>query len=135
MKKNLIYLIVCNRCFTHYVGQRVDKFRYQWKNYRGNTRKFKRGERCMQRHLYKDFNLPGPSGFLKNASASLIVKTNAKNTIKGEDYWIHTLKTNALMGLNVEDSKIVCRHKILCFISLIMFMDELYLNNVFGHEF
>ena len=48
----LIYLITCNRCLKQYVGQMVDEFTHRWNNYKDNTRKFERGEHCMQRHLY-----------------------------------------------------------------------------------
>ena len=102
-EKCLIYLITCNRCFKQYVGQTVDEFRHRWNNYKDNARKFKRGEHCMQRHLYEHFNLPGHSGFLNDASATLIDKTDAKDPIKQEDYWIHILKIKAALGLNVED--------------------------------
>ena len=44
----------------------------------------------MQRHLYKHFQLPGHTGFLQDTYVTY------------EDYWIHTLKTRAPMGLNVE---------------------------------
>ena len=37
----------------------------------------------MQRYLYEHFQLPGRTGLF-------------------EDYWIHTLKTKAPIGLNVE---------------------------------
>ena len=47
----------------------------------------------MQRHLYKHFQLPGHT---------LIDKTDPRAPTKCEDYWIHTLKTKAPMGLNVE---------------------------------
>ena len=57
----------------------------------------------MQRHLYDHFNLPGHSGFLNDVSVTLIYQTNPKNATKREDYRIHTLKTKAPLGLNVED--------------------------------
>ena len=57
----------------------------------------------MQRHLYEHFNLPGHSGFLNNVFVTLIDKTKTKYPPKLEDYWIHTLKSKAPLGLNVED--------------------------------
>ena len=48
----LIYLITCNRCLKQYLGQTVDECRRRWNNYKDNARKFERGQRCMQRHLY-----------------------------------------------------------------------------------
>ena len=55
----------------------------------------------MQRHLYEHFNLPGLSGFLNDVSVTL--KTDPKDPAKRENDWIHTLKTKAPLGLNVED--------------------------------
>ena len=43
-EKCLIYLITCHRCIMQYVGQTVDEFRHRWNNYKGNARKFDRGE-------------------------------------------------------------------------------------------
>ena len=53
-------------------------FGLRWNNYKDNSRKFDRGEDC------------------------LIDKTDPRATTKREDYWIHTLKTKAPIGLNVE---------------------------------
>ena len=36
-----------------------------------NTRKFEKGEHCIQRHLHEHFNLPGHSGFLDDVSVTL----------------------------------------------------------------
>ena len=86
--------------FKAYVGQTVDMFRSRWNNYKDNSRKFDRGEDCMQRHLYEYFQLPGHAGFLQDTYVTLIDKTDPRAPTK--DYWIHTLKTKAPMGLNVE---------------------------------
>ena len=42
MEKYLIYLLTCNKCRKHYVGQTVDTFCYRWNNYRSNSRKHAR---------------------------------------------------------------------------------------------
>ena len=57
----------------------------------------------MQRHLYEHFNLPGHSKFLNDVSATLTDKTDPKDPTKREDYWIHTLTTEAPPGLNNEN--------------------------------
>ena len=101
-EKCLVYLITCNKCLKQYVGQTVDMFRSRWNNYKDNSRKFDRGEDCMQRHLYEHFQLPGHTGFLQDTYVTLIDKTDPRAPTKREDYWIHTLKTKAPMGLNVE---------------------------------
>ena len=56
----------------------------------------------MQRHLYEHFQLPGHTVFLQGIYVFLIDKTDPRATTKREDYWIHTLKTKAPIGLNVE---------------------------------
>ena len=101
-EKCLVYLITCNKCLKQYVGQTVDMFRSRWNNYKDNSRKFDRGEDCMQKYLYEHFQLPGHTGFLQDTYVTLIDKTDPRAPTKREDYWIHTLKTKAPMGLNVE---------------------------------
>ena len=96
-EKCLVYLITCNKCLKQYVGQTVDMFRSRWNNYKDNSRKFDRGEDCMQRHLYEHFQLPGHTGFLQDTYVSLIDKTDPRAPTKREDYWIPILKTKAPM--------------------------------------
>ena len=101
--KCLIYLLTCKTCLKQYVGSTTDCFRYRWNNYKCNDRKYARGEACFQEHLFEHFNSEGHNGFLHDVSVTLIDKTDAKNPIKREHYWRHTLKTLAPYGLNVED--------------------------------
>ena len=56
----------------------------------------------MQRHLFEYFQPSGHTGFLQDTYVTLIDKTDPRAPTKREDYWIHTLKTKAPMGLNVE---------------------------------
>ena len=51
------------------------------------------------------------SGFLKNVSITLIVKTDGKDPKRRENYWMRALKAYAPFGLNIEDSvrPILCR--------------------------
>ena len=58
---------------------------------------------CKDTFLYEHFNLPDHSGFLNDVSVTLINKTDPTDATKLEDYWIHTLKTKAPLGLHVED--------------------------------
>ena len=39
--------------------------------------------------------------YLQDTYVTLIDKTDPRAPTKREDYWIHTLKTKAAMGLNV----------------------------------
>ena len=96
--KCLVYLITCNKCLKQYIGQTVDIFRSRW----NNSSNFDRGEYCMQRHLYKHFQLLGHTGFLQDTYVTFIEKINPRVSINPEDYWIHTLKIKAPMGLNVK---------------------------------
>ena len=38
--KCLVYLLTCNFCWKQCVGQTVEEFRYRWKNYKNNGRKY-----------------------------------------------------------------------------------------------
>ena len=69
----------------------------------------------MQKHL-----------FLNEASLTLTDKTDTKNPTKRENYWIHTFKTKAPLGLML---KMVLRHKLSYFTSLIMSTEGLNLDN------
>ena len=95
-------------------------------DYEDKARKFERREHCMQRHLCEHFNLSGHSVFLNDLSVTLIDETDPKDPTKLEDYWIHTLKTKAPLGLNVE----ACLQS-----KLIVFCvtDYVYGRTVFGH--
>ena len=88
--------------FKAYVGQAVDMFRSRWNNYKDDSRKFDRGEDCMQKYLYEHFHLPGHTGFLQDTFVTLIDETDPRAPSKREDYWIYTLKTKAPRGPDVE---------------------------------
>ena len=74
--------------------------RSRWINYKDNSRKFDRGEDCIQRHLYENFQLPGSTGFLQDTYVTLIDKTDPRAPTKREDYGIHILKKKATLRLN-----------------------------------
>ena len=76
--------------------------RSQWNNYKDNSRKFDRGEGCIQRRLYEYFQLAGHTGFLQDTCVTLIDKTDPRAPTKRENYWVHALKTKAPMELNVK---------------------------------
>ena len=73
----------------------------RWKS---KSKSFKRGEKCMQEHLYKHFESEGHTEFLDDVSITLIHKIDGSNPTKRENYWMRTLKTFALYYLTVEDS-------------------------------
>ena len=100
-EKCLVCLITCNKCLKQYIGQTVDIFRSRWTNYKDNSGIFDRGK-TTQKHLYKHFQLPGHTGFLQDTYVTLIDKTDPRAPTKHEDHWIHTVKTKAPMGFNVQ---------------------------------
>ena len=57
----------------------------------------------MQEYLYSHFESEGHNGFLKDVSITLIDKTDVSDPTKRETFWMHTLKTLAPYGVNVED--------------------------------
>ena len=57
----------------------------------------------MQEYLYSHFESEGHNGFLEDVSIALIDKTDGSDPTKRETNWMHTLKTLAPYGLNVED--------------------------------
>ena len=102
--KCLVYLVTCNKCKKHCTGQTTDNFCGRWNNYKFKSKSFKRGEKCMQEHLYKHFESEGYTEFLDDASIALIDKTDGSNPMKRENYWMQTLKIFVPYSLNVEDS-------------------------------
>ena len=47
--------------------------------------------------------MKGCNGFLEDVSITLIDKTDGSDPTKRETFWMHTLKTLAPYGLNVEN--------------------------------
>ena len=102
--KCLVYLLTCNKCKKQYTGQTTDNFRGRWNNYKSKCKSFKRGEKCIQEHLYKHFESEEHTEFLDDVSITLIDKTDGSNPTKRENYWMQTLKTFTPYGLNFVDS-------------------------------
>ena len=101
--KCLVYLATCKICNKQYTGQTTDSFRSTWNKYKSKSRKFDRNEKCMQEYLYSHFESEGHNGFLEDVSIALIDKTDGSDPTKREKFWMHTLKTLAPYGLNIED--------------------------------
>ena len=97
-------LLTRNKCKKQYNGQTTDNFLGRWNNYKSKSKSFKRGEKCIQEQLYKHFEKEGHTEFLMDVLITLIDKTDGSNPTKRENYWMRTLKTFALCGLNVVDS-------------------------------
>ena len=88
-----MYLLTCNKCKKQYTGQTTDNFCGRWNNYKSKSKSFKRGEKCIQEHLYKHFESERDTEFLDDVSIALIDKIDGSNPTKGENYWMQTLKT------------------------------------------
>ena len=86
------------------MSQTGHEFRFRWNNYKSNCRKHKRGETCMQQHLYKHFCSSNHNYFISHVSVIFIDKTDPSDPLKRENYWRSTLKTIAPFGLNIEES-------------------------------
>ena len=88
----MIYLLTCNHCRKQHVAETTKSF----------SRKITRNEICMQEHLFRHSDSEDHSGFLENASITLIDKTDGRDANRKDDYWRRTLKTYAHCGLNSE---------------------------------
>ena len=53
--------------------------------------------------MHEPFLSSGHQRFEEDVSICLIDKTDPSDTHKGEYYWMRTLKTTALFGLNTEE--------------------------------
>ena len=74
--KCLIYLVTCKQRNKQYTSETTDLFHNRCNNYKGNARKFDGKESCMQGHLYGHFQTEGHKGFLNEALATFIDKTD-----------------------------------------------------------
>ena len=101
--KCLVYLVTFKICNKQYTGQATDSFRSRWNDYKPESRKLDRNEKYMQEYLYSHFESEGHNGFLEDVSITLIDKTDGSDPTKRETFWMHTLKTLAPYGLNVEN--------------------------------
>ena len=81
----LVYLLTCRKCKIQYVGQTVDQFRSRWNNYKSDSRKYSRGNSCMQQHLFNHFCTSGHAGFLDDVAITIIDKTDPSDPLTRED--------------------------------------------------
>ena len=98
-----IYILTCKTCLKQYFASTTDFCRYCWNNCKCSDRKYARGEACLQEPLFKHFISEGYNGFLRDASVTLIDKTDGKNCTTWKHNWRHTIKTLAPYGLNVKN--------------------------------
>ena len=103
-EKCLIYLLSCKSCGKQYVGNTTGHFRSRWSNYKSDVRKAESGdmENVKQKFLQSHFLQRDHQGFLKDVEVRLIDKTQASDPTKREFYWMRTLRTLYLDGLNIK---------------------------------
>ena len=106
--KCLVYLFARKTYSKQYTGETADHFKLRWNNYKSNDRKFRRGEPCMQEHLYKHFYSDGRNGFLEDVTITLINKIEGREPKNRENYWMKTLKTLARDELKTVSDQIPC---------------------------
>ena len=69
-----------------YVGPNVDQFCSRWNNYKSNSRKYSRGDSCMQQHPFNHFCTSGNAVFLDNVSLTFNDKIDPSDPHESEDY-------------------------------------------------
>ena len=57
----------------------------------------------MQGHLYEHIYPDSHNGLLEDVAITLIDKTDGRDPKNRENYWMRTMKTLALDGLNIEE--------------------------------
>ena len=77
----------CKVCGPQYVGSTTitDKFFLCWNNCKENDRNVLRGEKNMQRELFKHFAAVNHNCFLTDCSITLIEKTDGLDPTKREE--------------------------------------------------
>ena len=99
-----VNLLTCNKFKKQYTSQTTDNFSGRLNNYKSKAKSFTRGEKCMQEHLYKNFESEGHTEFLDDVSITLVDKTDVSVPTKRDNYWMRILKTFPPYSLNVVDS-------------------------------
>ena len=101
-EKCLIYLLSCKSCGKQYVGNTTDHFRSRWNNYKSDVGKAHKVVtwKMWNKSFYKVISYD--QGFLKDVEVRLNDKTQASDPTKREFYWMRTLRTLYLDGLNIK---------------------------------
>ena len=74
--KCFVYLLTWNKYKKQYTGETTDNVRGRRNNYKSKSKSFKRGEKCIQEHLYKHFESEDYTEFLDDVSITLIDKAD-----------------------------------------------------------
>ena len=106
--KCLVYLFTSKTCSKQCTGETGDLCRLKCNNYKSNDRKFKRGEHCMQEHLYEHFYSDSHSGFIDDVTIMLTDKADGEDPKNTESYGMTILKVLAPDGLNIKDCLTDC---------------------------
>ena len=97
----MIYLLAYKCRVKQYVRKITDEFRLRWNNYKNNDKKMY-GMMHVYRNICLSISKVNVTVFLGNVSITLIDKTNGKDPIKRENYWMRALKIYA--RLSIEDT-------------------------------
>ena len=92
-------MFTCECCGKQYVGETTGEFRFRWKNYRCNDRKYTKNEDCFQEHLFRHFHSGEHTGFLGNVKITLLIKPMVKILRKGKTTGGEPLKHMLPLGL------------------------------------
>ena len=84
--KCLIYLMSCKLCGKQYVESTTERFRFQWKNYKDNIRKAKRGEDHTQKYFHERFLSHDHNGLINDIEVILIDKTDPLDPTRRKEF-------------------------------------------------
>ena len=90
-----IYLDMRKKGFKQNAREATEILHKKLNYYKKNVRKFLRGESCIQHHLFEDFQSPGHTGFIEDASIIVIENIDFFISTKRKDYCRQTQKNFA----------------------------------------
>ena len=93
----------------------------RWNNYKDNYRKFGTREDCVQRHLYKQFQLPGHTVFLQDTYDTLIDKTLLRHPVSVKITGFISLRQKHLWDLMLKVLTELLSY--ICTVKLFLFLD------------
>ena len=85
--------------WKQYVGSTIEKFRFQWNNYKPCQRKAERGEDCIKKYFHDHFLSEGHKGLINDVEIVFIDKTDRSDPTRIEEFCRNKLKTLTPYGL------------------------------------
>ena len=102
--KCTVYRISCKVWGLQYVGWTVDRFRLRWNNYKCFHKVALEGGTPKQNYFHQNLLSDDHHGLLEDCKIIFIDKTDSSHLTRREFFWMHQLKTFALLGLNICDT-------------------------------